>query len=154
MSVSMDRAVLEKGIVGLLKNAVENTPDEGLITVSAQSVDDQICIEVHDDGIGITDEQRNYIFGGFLPAQQTEWYASKKPYDFNAGGVGLDLLRIKLFSERFGFQVGFESTRCKYIPKAADLCPGKISDCPHVSDRAGCLRSGGSTFRLTFPKIS
>ncbi|MGD2100256.1 MAG: GAF domain-containing protein [Desulfobacterales bacterium] len=154
LSVSMDRAVLEKGIVGLLKNAVENTPDEGLITVSAQSVDDQICIEVHDDGIGITDEQRNYIFGGFLPAQQTEWYASKKPYDFNAGGVGLDLLRIKLFSERFGFQVGFESTRCKYIPKAADLCPGKISDCPHVSDRAGCLRSGGSTFRLTFPKIS
>jgi signal transduction histidine kinase len=152
--ISMDRGVLEKGVVGLLKNAIENTPDEGRITVSAQSIDDHICIEIQDDGIGITDEQRNNIFGGFLPAQQTEWYASKKPYDFNAGGAGLDLLRIKLFSERFGFGVEFDSTRCKYIPLDTNLCPGKVSDCRHIRDRAGCLSSGGSTFKITFPQIA
>jgi signal transduction histidine kinase len=153
LSISMDRGVLEKGVAGLLKNAIENTPDEGLITVSARAIDDHTCIEIQDYGIGITDEQRTNVFGGFLPAQQTEWYASKKPYDFNAGGAGLDLMRIKLFSERLGFHVGFESTRCRYIPEATDQCPGKISDCKHINDRAGCLSSGGSTFRITFPKI-
>lgn len=154
LSISMDNGVLDKVFVGLLKNAIENTPDEGRIRVIAQSIENQICVEFQDAGVGITEEHRKNIFGGFLPSQQTEWYASKRHYDFNAGGVGLDLLRIKTFSERFDFGVTFESTRCKYIPLDTDLCPGKISDCKHIKDRADCLSSGGSTFRLTFPQIS
>ena len=88
-----------------------------------------------------------------MPTQHTEWYASKNHYDFNAGGVGLDLLRIKMFSERYDFSVTFESTRCKYIPLDTDLCPGKISECKHINSRSGCLESGGSVFRVTFPRI-
>ena len=54
LSISMDSGVLEKVFVGLLKNAIENTPDEGRITVSAQSIENQVCVEIKDDGIGIT----------------------------------------------------------------------------------------------------
>ena len=153
LTISMDSGVLEKVLVGLLKNAIENTPDEGRITISAQPIENQICVEIQDDGIGITEEHQKNIFGGFLPTQHTEWYASKNHYDFNAGGVGLDLLRIKMFSERYDFGVAFESTRCQYIPLDTDLCPGKISDCEHINNRSGCLESGGSVFSVTFPRI-
>ena len=152
LSIVMDRGVLEKAIVGLLKNAVENTPDVGQISVSALSAENTIRVVVQDCGIGITKEHRKNIFGGFLPAQNLENYSSKKPYDFNAGGAGLDLLRIKMFAEQFGFTVDVESTRCKYIPLDTDQCPGKISDCKHINDRSGCLSSGGSTFAINFPK--
>ena len=154
LSISMDSGVLEKVFVGLLKNAIENTPDEGRIKVSAQSIENQVCVEIQDDGIGITKEHQKNIFGGFLPTQHTEWYASKNHYDFNAGGVGLDLLRMKMFSERYDFGLTFESIRCKYIPLDTDLCPGKISDCKHINNRSECLSSGGSLFRITFPHIS
>ena len=152
LSISMDRGVLKKVLVGLLKNAIENTPDEGRITVSAISTENHIYLHVQDAGIGITEEHQKNIFDGFLPARSMTFYASKKPYDFNAGGAGLDLLRIKMFAEHYGFAVDFESTRCQYIPLATDQCPGKISDCKHIQDRSDCLSSGGSTFTVTFAK--
>ena len=153
LSIAMDKEVLHKTFIALLKNAIENTPDEGQIKISALSTESNIYVDFQDCGIGITKEHRKNIFGGFLPTQSTEGYSSKNPYEFDAGGAGLDLLRIKMFAEQFGFAVDFESTRCKYIPLATDQCPGKISDCTHIRDRSGCLSSGGTTFTLTFPKI-
>ena len=150
--VRMDRNVLEKVCTGLLKNAVENTPDEGLIEIYALSDDEDIRIEFRDYGIGITKENQKYIFGGFFHTQDTHEYSSKKPFEFNAGGSGTDLLRIQVFSERFGFKVIFESERCRFIPYDTDLCPGRISSCSHVQNKSGCLSSGGSKFRVIFPK--
>jgi len=79
-------------------------------------------------------------------------YSSRKPFDFNAGGSGSDLLRIQVFSERFGFKVTFESARCQFIPEDADICSGRITLCDHVQNESECLASGGSTFCLLFPK--
>jgi len=36
-------------------------------------------------------------------------YFSKHPFDFNAGGKGADLLRMKVFGERYGFQLNMTS---------------------------------------------
>jgi signal transduction histidine kinase len=152
LSVAMDKEVLRKTFIALLKNAVENTPEGGQIKISALSTKSNIYVDFQDCGVGITQEHRKNIFGGFLPAQSTEFYSSKKPYEFNAGGAGLDLLRLKMFAEQFGFTVDFESTRCKYIPLATDQCPGKISECPHIKDRSECLSSGGTIFTITFPR--
>jgi hypothetical protein len=91
------------------------------------------------------------IFGGFFHTQDTELYSSKRPYKFNAGGSGSDLLRTKSFSERHGFSVDFNSTRCKFIPKDTDICPGKISSCPFKKEKLECFSSGGSTFSVKFP---
>ena len=63
--------------------------------------------------------------------QETDLYGSRKPYDFNAGGKGLDLLLAKIYGQRFGFDVLLESRRCVHIPADKDSCPGKISQCPH-----------------------
>ena len=150
----IDKRAFKKVMEGLLKNAIENTPDEGLIDITAISNDDGIRIAVCDYGVGITPENQKSIFEGFFHTQSTNLYASKKPYDFNAGGAGLDLLRIKTLSEKLNFSVIFESTRCKYIPLDTDFCEGSISACPFIEERSQCVSSGGTCFTLKFSKAA
>jgi len=149
--INADRKILKKVLGGLLKNAIENTPDEGKIEASAKRKGDQIHIDFRDYGVGISLQNQSLIFGGFFHTQDTMNYSSKRPYEFNAGGAGADLLRIKTFSERYGFSVGFNSSRCRFIPNDTDECPGRISECRFITERSGCLDSGGSTFYVKFP---
>jgi signal transduction histidine kinase len=154
LSVYMDRNVLDKVFSGLLRNAIENTPDEGTIEIVAREKDDEIRVSFHDFGVGITPDNQQLIFGGFFHTQKTELYSSKRACEFNAGGSGSDLLRTKCFSERLGFSVDFNSSRCKYIPKDENLCPGRISKCQFIRDGSECLSSGQSTFSIVFPLSS
>jgi signal transduction histidine kinase len=146
----IDPRILEESLVSLLKNAIENTPDEGMIRVVLEQKGEWIQLKVQDFGIGITKENQRHLLDGLFHTLDTELYTSKKPYDFGAGGKGLDLLRIKTYGHRFGFDISAGSQRCTYIPTEKDLCPGKISECPHCRVREDCLNSGGSTFCLTF----
>lgn len=146
------RDVLEKVIVGLIKNAVENTPDEGRIEVSVGPRGKGSELIVRDYGVGITEENQRRIFEGFFSTRETLDYSSKRPYEFNAGGKGVDLLRTKIFSEKYNFKVEMVSTRCGYIPKDGDLCPGRISRCRFCSKPEDCHHSGGTTFTLRFPE--
>ena len=148
----MDPGILRKVCGGLLRNAVENTPDGGRIEIRAGYRDRGLAVEVQDFGVGITEENTKLIFGGFFHTQETKWYSSKRPYQFDAGGAGVDLLRTKVFSERYGFSVSFESRRCRFIPRDEDQCPGKVGSCTLAGDRSECLASGGSTFSLLFPR--
>jgi hypothetical protein len=75
------------------------------------------------------------------------------PLYFNAGGKGMDLLRIEIFSEQFGFDVNLVSERCRFIPLAKDECPGRISLCGFCSQPEDCFQSGSSTFTVVFPVI-
>jgi len=151
IAVFMSRSVLEKVCSGMLRNAIENTPDQGQIEVSAGRAGKNIIICFRDYGVGITPENRNLIFTGFFHTLDTNYYASKEPYQFNAGGTGADLLRAKVFSERCGFSIEFESTRCMHIPEDTQVCPGSISECQFVRGRAECLSTGGTVFTLTLP---
>jgi PAS domain S-box-containing protein len=142
---------LRKVVDGLLKNAVENTPDEGRIEVSVQAKDDGTAMIVTDFGVGITVENQSRIFEGFYATQETLDYSSKQPFDFNAGGKGVDLLRMKIFSERHNFKIEMNSKRCTQIPKDSDICPGRISECPFCKKGKGCHLSPATTFTLFFP---
>ncbi len=153
LRLSMVRQVLGDILEALLKNAVENTPDQGTIQVSWEEDGDKILLKVQDFGTGITKEDQEHIFEGFFHARETELYASRKPYDFNAGGKGLDLLRMKAYGQRFGFDLSLDSRRCPHLPTDRDLCPGMISACVHCQRPEDCQSSGGSTFCLTFPHL-
>jgi signal transduction histidine kinase len=146
-----DRLLLKKLCEGCLKNAIENTPDGGRIEIAARRFGGEIEISIHDYGVGITTQNQQMIFGGFFHTQDTGLYSSRRPYEFNAGGAGSDLLRAKCLSERYGFSIDFESKRCRFIPEDTDLCPGKITRCGFVSNAHECASSGESTFRLRFP---
>ena len=150
-NVCVPAEVLEKVVDGLLRNAVEATPDEGKIEIAVRRKGDGGELMVHDYGIGITEENQKRLFEGFFTTHDTMAYSTKRPFDFYAGGKGADLLRMKIFAERFSFEVHMESTRCGFIPKDADLCPGRISRCRFCKVREDCLRSGETTFRLYFP---
>ena len=146
----MDSKILEESLVGLLKNAIENTPDEGMVRIVMEQKAQWTLLKFLDFGIGITKENQRHLFDGFFHTLDTELYTSKKPYDFGAGGKGLDLLRMKAYSQQFGFDISVGSQRCTHLPTDRDLCPGKISECPHCKKPEDCLNSGGSTFCVTF----
>ena len=149
--VTMDPGILENVLVGLLRNAVENTPDEGTIQILSAQQGDRILLKVRDFGIGITEENQKSIFAGLFHTQETDLYTSKKPYDFNAGGKGLDLLKMKAYGRRLGFDLSMESRRCVHLPTDRDVCPGKISACRHCQSPEDCRSSGESTFCLSLP---
>jgi len=149
--IRTDWNVLDKVCTGLLKNAIENTPDEGTIEVTLEKRTDETRITFKDHGVGITGANQKMIFGGFFHTQPTDLYSSKKPYCFNAGGTGADLLRIKSLSNRLGFKVEFSSRRCPFLPRDSDFCPGKISDCRFIESKSECQANSGSTFVVRFP---
>ncbi|MBW1816006.1 MAG: PAS domain S-box protein [Deltaproteobacteria bacterium] len=147
----IDSDLLDKCAMALIKNAVENTPDGGRVTVSVKNLEGTVELSIRDTGVGITEESQKQIFGGFYHAKDTDFYTTKKPFDFGAGGKGLDLLRLRVFSETFGFQLNCQSKRCIYIPSETDICPGDTTKCPHILEKKQCDLSGGSTFTILFP---
>ncbi|MBW1779373.1 MAG: GAF domain-containing protein [Deltaproteobacteria bacterium] len=145
---------LQKVIDGLIKNAVENTPDEGKIEIIVRKKEGGAELVVHDYGVGIIEDNQRRIFEGFFATQDTMAYSSKRAFDFNAGGKGADLLRMKIFSERYNFNIDMISSRCRYIPEDTDLCPGRISECAFCSSKEDCYRSGETVFAIHFPPHS
>ncbi len=149
--ISIDPEILRDIAEGLIKNAIENTPDGGMIRIGLDQKDDRIALSVTDTGIGITEENKRFLLDGLHHAKETDLYSSKHPLEFGAGGKGLDLLRMKYYALRFGFDITFESNRCIYIPTDKDVCPGDISRCPSIRGKEECFNSGGSIFTVSFP---
>ena len=77
--VFIDPFILQNVVGGLLRNAVENTPDEGTIRLVVEQKHGKIILHITDYGIGITEENQAYIFDGLFHTKETELYASKKP---------------------------------------------------------------------------
>ena len=120
---------LQKVVDGLIRNAIENTPDGGSIHIQVQDTAKGVAFIVQDKGIGLTREAQKRIFEGFFTTQETLHYSSGQPYDFNAGGKGADLLRMKIFSERYRFNISMTSKRCSRLPGDTDVCPGSMEGC-------------------------
>ena len=153
-SVRMDEDAFRKTLLALVKNGVEATPDGGRVDISVRLREDRVEVAVKDSGIGITEESLRQIFGGFYHARETDLYSTKKPFDFDAGGKGLDLLRLKVLSQTCGFDIECESTRCRFMPGEDAVCPGSIDRCSHVSSTGECASTGGTTFRLLFQEAT
>ena len=148
----LDPNIVQLVLETVVKNAIENTPDGGEIVVSVKEDDSGILLQVRDFGVGISLRDQEFIFEGFLYTQPTDEYSSKRPFEFNAGGKGLELLRLKVLAESGYFDIWFESTRCRHVLPDEDLCPGAISDCPHQAGPEECKEAGGTTFSVLFPK--
>jgi GAF domain-containing protein len=141
------RAIME----GLIRNAIEATPQNGLVRVTGRTRGDRYLFTVKDTGIGIPEKDKEFIFAGFYPVQETDDYSSRHPYSFNAGGKGIDLLRIRMFSELYGFRLSFQSQRCPHLDASAENCPGDIDGCEHCHSFSDCTKCGGSEFVVDFP---
>jgi PAS domain S-box-containing protein len=142
--------VLDKIIEGLVRNAVENTPDSGQIVVTVRSGDLGPELEVKDTGIGISEENQRLIIENYFTTYDTMQYSTRNPYDFGAGGKGFDLLRMKIFSERYHFKLRMRSKRCRYLTQDVESGTGRIEDCSHCGHIKNCRDSGGTTATVQF----
>ena len=142
--------VLEKIVEGLVRNAVENTPDGGKISVKVRKGELGPEFEVDDNGIGISQENLRLIFENYFTAYDTMQYSTRQPYDFKAGGKGFDLLRMKIFSERYNFNIKMTSRPCRLIDAKGHECPGNVAECVPLADAKDCHNSGGTTVTVQF----
>jgi len=142
--------VLSKIAEGLIRNAVENTPDGSSIEISVRNGKIGPEFEVRDFGVGIIGDNQRHLFESYFTASDTMQYATRSPFDFAAGGRGFDLLRMKIFSERYDFKIGLDSRRCRYIPGDEDVCPGETQICSHLEKKEDCQDSGGTTVTVQF----
>jgi PAS domain S-box-containing protein len=142
--------VLDKIVRGLVRNAVENTPDSGKISVKVRKGKIGPEFEVKDNGIGISEENLRLIFENYFTSYDTMQYSTRQPYDFKAGGKGFDLLRMKIFSERYNFKIKMSSQPCRFLDSNGQKCPGNIEDCVPADNAKDCQNSGGTTVTVQF----
>lgn len=150
----IDPAILDRVVRTLVKNAIENTPDGGRVTVSLHEEPDGLVLKVEDRGVGIDPADLEFIWQGFYHTQPTALYATRKPFDFGAGGKGLELMRLRLLAEEGVFHLDVESRRCTHLARSGEDCCGDIALCPHVSSPEACRASGGTVFTVRFPRTT
>lgn len=98
-----DRHILRNLILNLISNAVKYS-DEGQRIVLRCSTDDQtLIIEVEDFGIGIPEDDQQYLFSRFFRASNV----------INIKGTGLGLTIVKTYLDLIDGSISFESTEGK-----------------------------------------
>jgi len=128
-----DEQRLVQIITNLMSNAVKFTPEGGEINLNASLVCEEendnceLCIEVADSGIGISDEQKARLFQAFEQAEA----GTSRQY----GGTGLGLAISKRIIELMGGIIKVESELgkgAKFIftvkVKRSDKCSAPMSD--------------------------
>jgi histidine kinase len=88
-------------IINLLGNALQYTPENGQVLVSAQQIGNEIQISVTDTGIGIPVEHLPHIF--------TRFYRVDKSRSRVGGGSGIGLTIAKHLIEAHGGGIWVES---------------------------------------------
>jgi two-component system phosphate regulon sensor histidine kinase PhoR len=89
-------------LANLVRNAVNNTPEGGIISVDAVAADGRVNISVSDTGIGMEQRELTRIFERFYRIDQSR--------DRDSGGSGLGLSIVRDLLQAMGATVGAEST--------------------------------------------
>lgn len=99
--IGIDDEKYERILLNLLSNATKFTPEGKPIIVTLSSIDDKICVEVKDKGIGIPEDKANIIFERF---GQVDSSLSRQ-----AEGAGIGLSLVKKFIEALGGSISVKS---------------------------------------------
>ncbi|TET60546.1 MAG: PAS domain-containing sensor histidine kinase [Promethearchaeota archaeon] len=84
--LNVDKIRLQQVITNLLSNAIKNTPKNGEIYVNIIEKQDYTDIQIRDNGIGITDEEKGLLFEKF---GKIERYGMDLGVDIEGSGLGL-----------------------------------------------------------------
>ncbi len=114
--VLANRMNMEEVLTNLISNAINYTPQNGRISVSAQSDGSYVCVRVADTGLGIAPEEMQHIFTRFYRIKNEETR-------FIIGtGLGLPIVKSILAAHHGRIEVQSEegkgSTFSAYIPIA------------------------------------
>ncbi|GAB6100568.1 HAMP domain-containing sensor histidine kinase [Halanaerocella petrolearia] len=92
---------LSRLMINLVDNAIKYTPSGGKVEIRGYSENDEIVIEVEDNGIGIPKEDISRIFERF--------YRVNKARSRKLGGTGLGLSIVKHIVDQHGGEINVES---------------------------------------------
>lgn len=90
-------------IQNYVDNAVKYSPAGGRITIKVERKQDEIRFSVSDQGIGISEKDKKFIFKKYFRATNAKGIIGK--------GTGMGLYISKLIIEACGGKVGFESEK-------------------------------------------
>jgi signal transduction histidine kinase len=104
-SVNIDKESIRTVLQNLLENSILYTNEKGKIEVKISQNEDKVLISIHDNGIGIPENEKKNIFTKFFRATN-----AIKQY---ANGNGLGLAIIKNIIQQHGGKIDFESEEGK-----------------------------------------
>lgn len=100
--LTVDRTRIVQALGNLLKNALRHTPANGQIHIRCSSDQQQITLNIHDTGEGISDHDLPHIFERFYRADASR--------NRDTGGRGLGLAIVKQIIEAHGGTIEVSST--------------------------------------------
>jgi signal transduction histidine kinase len=92
---------LDRIFVNLVGNAIKYTPPGGNVTVALRRVEEDIEVQVIDDGIGIPEQALPHLF--------EEFYRAPNAKALNEVGTGLGLAIVKDLADQYGASIEVES---------------------------------------------
>lgn len=119
--VNIDTDILSMSVRNILDNAIRYSLLGGTITVSLFQADRNLIFSVKDNGIGIPEEDKKFIFSKFFRAKNAQLFQTE--------GSGLGLYLAKNIVEKHNGRIIFESIENKgaefsiYLPLNPDKMP-------------------------------
>lgn len=101
-TIQADRDKIGLTLHNILNNALKYTPEGGRVTVSAEERQGQLTIEVHDTGIGVSEQDLPHLFDRFYRAKD------HRLADIVGSGLGLSIAQEII--HRHGGDIRVEST--------------------------------------------
>ena len=99
--VKMNGRHAEELIKNLVENAVRYTDGGGHASATVEKIGGKILLTVKDDGIGISDEDKERVFERF--------YRADKSRSQKTGGTGLGLAIVKHICNLYGFKITLDT---------------------------------------------
>lgn len=103
-----DRERLHQVVTNLLQNAIRHSPQGGEIRLEAYPVDDDVVLEVVDEGPGIAKEDRERIFERFARASATGAHTTTGG---STGGTGIGLAIVRWAVDLHGGRIEVADSR-------------------------------------------
>ncbi len=98
-SLLTDERILKNVLFNLISNAIKYSKAEGEISCHISKIENGVCFNIKDNGIGIPEEEQKHLFERFFRASNVE----------NIQGTGLGMSIVKRYVELLGGDISFES---------------------------------------------
>ena len=105
----VDGARLAQALGQLARNGIRFTPDGGSVAVRARVIEDDLVLEVRDDGIGIPEARRRTLFEHAHTRSDSIHHHSSSTLEFNSAGLGLGLQIARGIVEAHGGSITVDS---------------------------------------------